>query len=171
MQSFGNLNIHCVNYKNSKLFVIGNQLFCYITIKETSKGWVCDNFPRQFFFLDVIHEKHKFKYLMNLTVKVYKSWCDDIYISILQCENCSTGNFLIRFLIPMWSSGHPLFFAVFTVLHVIIYKQDFQICQIFHIYSTTTLSSVLTPKYSLLIRNKCAYLLESSETSITIWRQ
>jgi hypothetical protein len=39
------------------------------------------------------------------------------------------------------------------------------------IYSTTTLSSVLKPKYSLSIRNKCVYLLESSETSITIWRQ
>jgi hypothetical protein len=38
-------------------------------------------------------------------------------------------------------------------------------------YSITTLSSVLKPKYSLSIRNKCAYLLESSETSITIWRQ
>ena len=38
-------------------------------------------------------------------------------------------------------------------------------------YSTTTLSSVLKPKYFLSIRNKCAYLLESSETSITIWRQ
>jgi hypothetical protein len=32
-------------------------------------------------------------------------------------------------------------------------------------------SSVLKPKYSLSIRNKCAYLLESSETSITIWHQ
>jgi hypothetical protein len=29
-------------------------------------------------------------------------------------------------------------------------------------------SSVLKPKYSLSIRNKCAYLLESSETCITI---
>ena len=95
---------------------------------------------------------------MNLTVKVYKSWCNDVYMSILQCENCSTGHFLIRFLIPMWSSGHPLLLAASTVLHVIIYKQDIQICQICHIYSTTTLSSVLKPKYSLLIRNKCAFL-------------
>jgi hypothetical protein len=45
------------------------------------------------------------------------------------------------------------------------------VLMIIHIYSTTTLSSVLKPKYSLSIRNKCAYLLESSETSITIWRQ
>ena len=79
-----------------------------------------------------------------------------------------TGIFLIRFLIPRWSSGYPPFFAVSTVLHVIISKQDIQICYIFHIYSTTTLSSVLKPKYSPSIRNKCAYLLESSETSITI---
>jgi hypothetical protein len=34
---------------------------------------------------------------------------------------------LIRFLIPRWSSGHPPFFAVSTVLHVIISKQDIQI--------------------------------------------
>jgi hypothetical protein len=32
--------------------------------------------------------------------------------------------FLIRFLIPRWSSGHPPFFAVSTVLHVIISKQE-----------------------------------------------
>jgi hypothetical protein len=45
----------------------------YLTNKETSKGWVCDKFPRQFhFFLGAIHEKHKFKYLKNLTVKVCK---------------------------------------------------------------------------------------------------
>jgi hypothetical protein len=42
---------------------------------------------------------------------------------------------------------------------------------IFHIYSTITLSSVLKPKYSLSTRNKCIYLLEASETIITIWRQ
>jgi hypothetical protein len=57
-------------------------------------------------------------------------------------------------------------FAFSTVLHVIISKQD-----IFHIYSTTTISNVLKPKYSPSIRNKCARLLESSETSITIWHQ
>ena len=33
------------------------------------------------------------------------------------------------------------------------------------------LSSVLKRKYSLSTRNKCVYLLEASETSITIWRQ
>jgi hypothetical protein len=55
-----------------KLFVIGNELFFYLTNKETSKGWVCDNFPRQFhFFLGAIHEKHKFKYFKNLTVKQF----------------------------------------------------------------------------------------------------
>ena len=69
------------------------------------------------------------------------------------------------FLIPRWSSGYPPFFAVSTVLHVIISKQDIHICYIFHIYSTTTLSSVLKPKYSLSIKNKCVYLLESFETS------
>jgi hypothetical protein len=53
----------------------------------TSKGWVCDNFPRQFnFFLGTFHEKHKIKYLKNLTVKVCKIWCNDVYMSILQCD-------------------------------------------------------------------------------------
>jgi hypothetical protein len=58
----------------------------YLTNKETSKGWVCDNFSRQFhFFLGAIHEKHKFTYFKNLTVKVCKIWCNDVYMSILQC--------------------------------------------------------------------------------------
>ena len=62
--------------------------FFYLTNKETSKGWVCDNFPRQFhFFLRAIHEKHKFKYFKNLTVKVCKIWCSDVYMSFLQCDN------------------------------------------------------------------------------------
>jgi hypothetical protein len=48
---------------------------------------VCDNFPRQFhFFLGAIHEKHKFTYFKNLTVKVCKIWCNDVYMSILQCD-------------------------------------------------------------------------------------
>ena len=33
-----------------------------------------------------IHEKHKFKYFKNLTVKVCKTWCNDVYTSILQCD-------------------------------------------------------------------------------------
>jgi hypothetical protein len=71
MQSFGNLDIHCVNYKNSKAFCY--LVIFYLTKKETSKGWVCDNFPRQFhFFLGAIHEKHKFRYFKNLTVNVCK---------------------------------------------------------------------------------------------------
>jgi hypothetical protein len=62
-------------------------VICYLTNKETSKGWVCDNFPRQFhFFLDTFHEKHKFKYFKNLMVKVCKIWCNDVYMSILQCD-------------------------------------------------------------------------------------
>jgi hypothetical protein len=48
-------------------------------VKEISKGWVCDNFPRQFhFFLGAIHEKHNFKYFKSLTVKVCKIWCNDV---------------------------------------------------------------------------------------------
>jgi hypothetical protein len=69
------------------------------------------------------------------------------------------------------SQGIPPFSPISTVLHVIISKQDIHICQIFHNYSTITLPNVLKPKYSLSTRNKCVYLLEASETSITIWRQ
>jgi hypothetical protein len=48
---------------------------------------VCDNFPRKFhFFLGAIHEKRKFKYFKNLMVKVCKIWCNDVYMSILQCD-------------------------------------------------------------------------------------
>jgi hypothetical protein len=48
---------------------------------------VCDNFPRQFhFFLGTFHEKHKFKYFKNLTVKVCKIWCNDVYMSIFKCD-------------------------------------------------------------------------------------
>jgi hypothetical protein len=67
------------------------------------------------------------------------------------------------------SQGIPHFLPISTVLHVIISKQDIHICQIFHNYLTITLPSVLKPKYSLSTRNKCVYLLEASETSITIW--
>ena len=115
MQSFGNLDIHCVNYKNSKAFCYWWLVIFYLTNKETSKGWVCDNFPRQFhFFLGAIHEKHKFKYFKDLMVKVCKIWCNDVYMSILQCdiflvEINRQEFFLIRFLIPKWSSGHPPF--------------------------------------------------------------
>jgi hypothetical protein len=115
MQSFGNLDIHCVNYKNSKAFCYWWLVIFYLTNKETSKGWVCDNFPRQFhFFLGAFHEKHKFKYFKDLMVKVCKIWCNDVYMSILQCdiflvEINRQELFLIRFLIPKWSSGHPPF--------------------------------------------------------------
>ena len=91
-------------------------------------------------------------------------------MSILQCDifwwKLIDRNFFNLILIPRSSSGHPPFFAVSTVLHVIISKQDIHICQIFHIYST--LSSVLKPKYSLSIRNKCVYLLEASESASII---
>jgi hypothetical protein len=56
----------------------------YLTSKETSKGWVGDNFPRQFhFFLGATHEKHKFKYFKNMTVKVCKISCNDVYMYIV----------------------------------------------------------------------------------------
>jgi hypothetical protein len=104
--------------------------------KETSKRWMCDNFPRQFhFFLGAIHEKHKFKYLKNLTVKACKIWCNDIYMSILQCDifwwKLINRNFLIRFLIPRWSSGHspflqfPLFCTWLTPNRIFRYARYF----------------------------------------------
>ena len=74
--------------------IIRIQSFCLLVISyfviSQSKNLAKDGCVITFldnFFLDVIHEKHKFKYLMNLTVKVYKSWCNDVYMSILQCEN------------------------------------------------------------------------------------
>ena len=42
-----------------------------------------DNF---IFFLGTFHEKRKFKYFKNLTVKICKIWCNDVYMSILQCD-------------------------------------------------------------------------------------
>ena len=111
--------------------------------------------------------------LNNRTVKVCKIWCNDVYMSILQCDIFwwkLTGIFLIGFLIPRWSSEHPPFlqFPLFCTWlspnRIFRYGRYFIFIQQQH-------SSVLKPKYSLSIRNKCAYLLESSETSITIWRQ
>ena len=61
-------------------------------------------------------------------VKVYKIWCNDVYMSILQCDiswwklidrNCFNTKVVL--------GASPLF-AVSTVLHVIISKQDVQIC-------------------------------------------
>ena len=110
-----------------------------------------------------------------MTVKVCKISCNDVYMYILQCHIFWWKLINRNFFNPIFNTNVVLkespFFAVCTVLYVIISKQNIQICQIFHIYSTTTLSSVLKPKYSLSIRNKCPYLLKSSETSITIWRQ
>ena len=98
-------------------------------------------------------------------VKVCKIWCNDVYMYILYCDifcgNLSTVFVLFRFLIPGW------YLRASHLLHMIISKQDIHICYIFHIYLTITLSSVLKPKYCLSIGNKCVYLLEASETSIT----
>ena len=99
MQSFGNLDIHCVNYKNSKAFCYWKLVIFYLTNKETSKGWVCDNFPGQFhFFLGAIHEKYNFKYFKNPTAKVCKIWFNDVYIYFLYCD------------IFWWKFIHRIFF-------------------------------------------------------------
>jgi hypothetical protein len=95
-----------------------------VTLKETSKGWVCDNFPRQFhFFLGTFHEKHKCKYFNNLTVKVCKIWCNDVYMYILYCDifwwKLIDRIFLIRFLIPRWFLRASPFFPISTALHEI----------------------------------------------------
>ena len=99
-----------------------------------------------------------------MTVKVCKISCNDVYMYILQCDIFWWKSIYRNFFNPIFNTKVVLkespFFAVCNVLHVIISKQNIQICQIFHIYSTTALSSVLKPKYSLSIRNKCAYLLE-----------
>jgi hypothetical protein len=56
------------------------------------KGWVCDNFPRQYhFFWGTFHEKHKFKYFKNLTVKfgAMMSICLFFSITMEQKKSCS----------------------------------------------------------------------------------
>jgi hypothetical protein len=47
---------------------------------------VCDNFPWQFHFFWVPSTKNNFKYFKNLTVKVCKIWCNDVYIYIRYCD-------------------------------------------------------------------------------------
>ena len=160
-----------------KLFVIGNTLVIfYLTNKETSKGWVCDNFPRQFhFFLGANHEKYKFKYFKNLTINVCKIWCNDVYMSILQCDIFGWKLIDRNFFNPIFNKYQggpwgippflqfPLFCTWLSPNRIFRYARYFIFIQ--------QHSIVLKPKYCLSIRNKCAYLLESSETSITIWRQ
>jgi hypothetical protein len=150
--------------------------FFYLINKETAKDECVITILHNFIFLGAIHVKHNFKYLKNPTVKVCQIWCNYVYMYILYCgifwwkliyRNCFNEIFNTRVV----SQGIPRFSPISTVLHMIISKQDFHICQIFHNYSTITLPSVLKPKYSLSTRNKCVYLLEASATSITIWRQ
>ena len=132
---------------------------------------MCDIFPRQFhFYLDAIHEKHKFKYSKNLTVKVCKIWCNDVYMSILQCEIFWWKLIDRNFFYPIFNTKVVPFFAISTVFARDYLQTGYSdMLDISYLFNNNT--SVLKPKYSLSIRNKCAYLLESSETSITIWRQ
>jgi len=95
------------NIRIHKLFVIGNYFFLYLTNKETAKAECVFNFLGQFhFFLGAIHEKHNFKYLKNLMVKVCKIWWNDVYMYILYCDifwlKLIDRIFLIRFLILGW---------------------------------------------------------------------
>jgi hypothetical protein len=79
-------------------------------------------------------EKHKFKYFKNLTVKVCKIWCNDVYMSILQCDIFWWKLIDRNFFNPIFNTkvvlrASPLF-AISTVLHVIpnitnFYRQDF----------------------------------------------
>jgi hypothetical protein len=81
------LDIHSVNFKNSKALCYWLLVIFYLNNRETSKGWVCDNFPRQFHFFSGCHPwKAKFKYFKIQTVKVCSIWCNDVYMSILQCD-------------------------------------------------------------------------------------
>ena len=73
----------------------------------------------------------------------------DVYMSILQCD------------IFWWKLIDRNFFnPIFNTKVVLRTSPLFAVS-----------SSVLKPKYSLSNRNKCVYLLESSETSIAIWHQ
>jgi hypothetical protein len=60
--------------------ILDARRYIVILVSEDSN---CDNFPQQFyFFLGAIHEKHKFKYFKNLTVKVCKIWWNDVNYSV-----------------------------------------------------------------------------------------
>jgi hypothetical protein len=120
--------------------------------------------------MGAIHEKHKFKYFKNLTVKVCRIWCNYIYMSILQCgifwwklidRNFFNTKVVLR--------ASPFFCSFHCFARDYLQTGYSDMLDISYLFNNNT--SVLKPKYSLSIRNKCAYLLESSETSITIWRQ
>jgi hypothetical protein len=137
---------------------------------------VCDNFARQFHFLWVPSMKNiNLNIFKNLTVKVCRIWCNDVYVSILQCGifwwkliDRNYFNPIFNTKVVLGASPFllqfPLFCTWLSPNRIFRYARYFIFIQQQH-------SSVLKPKYSLSIRNKCAYLLESSETSITIWRQ
>ena len=61
-------------------------------------------------------------------VKVCKIWCNDVYMSILQCDIFWWKLIDRNFFNPIFNTKVVPFFAVSTVLHVIISKQDIQIC-------------------------------------------
>jgi hypothetical protein len=51
------------------------------------------------FVLGAIHEKHHFKYLKNLTVKVCKTWGYDVSMYILYCDILASNIYMHLFLV------------------------------------------------------------------------
>ena len=113
--------------------------------------------------------------LKNLMVKVCKIWCNDVYISILQCDIFWWKLIDRNFFNPIFNTkvvlrASPLLCSFHCFARDYLQTGYSDMLDISYLFNLT-LSSVLKPKYSLSIKNKCAYLLESSETSITIWHQ
>ena len=137
---------------------------------------MCDNFPRQFhFYLGVIHEKHKFKYFKNLTVKVCKIWCNDVYMSILQCDIFWWKLIDRNFFNPIFNTkvilrASPLFCSFHCFACDYLQTGYSDMLDISFLFNNNTLKCIKA-KIFPFNQKKCAYLLESSKTSITIWHQ
>jgi hypothetical protein len=131
MQSFGNLDTTVSIIRIQKLFflLVTSYFFISQTKKLAKDGCVITFLDNLIFFLG---EKHKFKYFKNLMVKVCKIWCNDVYMSLLQCDifwwKLMDRNFFNTiFNTKVVLRASPLF-AISTVLQVIISKRDIQIC-------------------------------------------
>jgi hypothetical protein len=73
------------NIVNHLFFLIEREYFGFNTLESVvgKNRKLCLGGKK---ILSAIHEKNKFKYLKNLTLKVCKIWCNDVYMSILQCD-------------------------------------------------------------------------------------
>ena len=150
--------------------------FFYLTNKETAKDECLITFLDNFiFFLGAIHEKHQFEYFKNLTVKVCKIWYNDVYLSILQCDIfcwklIDMNFFNLIFNTNVVLRAFPLFSSFHCFARYYLQTGYLDMLDISYLFNNNTLKCIKA-KIFPFNQKKCAYLLESSETSITIWRQ